>query len=76
MRKNGRREFFLAATRTGRNEFNYTYQVACGADNLIYATDFGNDRVQVFTLHGTFQRRWVSEGSGDGEFLCPSGICI
>ena len=42
----------------------------------MYVCDYGNHRVQVFGLDGTFQRMWGSEGAGEGEFCCPQDVVV
>ncbi|RIK42280.1 MAG: hypothetical protein DCC58_11200 [Chloroflexi bacterium] len=45
-------------------------------DGLVYVTDTGNERVQVFTLDGQFVRMFGATGSGDGQLLEPVGIAV
>jgi DNA-binding beta-propeller fold protein YncE len=42
----------------------------------VYATDFGNHRVQVFDPEGAFLFRWGSGGAGEGQFSYPTGIAV
>jgi tripartite motif-containing protein 71 len=50
--------------------------VAFDAQGNIYVTDTGNTRVQTFAPDRTFLRAWGSKGTGDGQFLTPSGIVV
>ena len=47
--------------------------VAVG-DGLVYVSDTGNTRIQVFKTNGTFVRKWGSGGSGPGEFTNPNEL--
>ncbi len=44
--------------------------------NLVYVTDSGNNRVQIFTVEGTFVRKWGTKGSCDGQFNYPRGVAV
>lgn len=43
---------------------------------LVYVSDNGNERVQVFTFDGNFVRSLGPKGSGDGQFSSPRGIAV
>ncbi len=45
-------------------------------DGLVYITDTGNERVQVFTTEGEFVRMLGTPGSGAGELMEPVGIAV
>jgi DNA-binding beta-propeller fold protein YncE len=45
-------------------------------DGLLYITDTGNERVQVFGPDGTFVRMFGMTGSGAGNLLEPVGIAV
>ncbi len=45
-------------------------------DGLLYVTDTGNERVQVFTLEGEFVQMFGAFGSGDGQLIEPVGIAV
>ncbi|MCO5175658.1 MAG: 6-bladed beta-propeller [Thermomicrobiales bacterium] len=45
-------------------------------DGLVYVTDTGNERVEVFETDGTFVRAFGGTGSGDGQLLEPVGIAV
>jgi DNA-binding beta-propeller fold protein YncE len=44
--------------------------------DLVYVTDYGNDRVQKFSRTGRFISQWGRRGSGDGQFHRLGGIAI
>jgi tripartite motif-containing protein 71 len=46
------------------------------AADLLYVTDSGNRRVQIFDKNGTFIAKWGSEGEGDGQFSKPESIAV
>jgi DNA-binding beta-propeller fold protein YncE len=46
------------------------------AGHLLYVCDTGNNRVQVFTLEGTWVRSWGSQGTGEGEFFRNLAITV
>lgn len=45
--------------------------LAVGPDGMVYVSDSGNARVQVFTPQGRFVRQFGRLGSGKGQFLRP-----
>ncbi|CAN5608957.1 hypothetical protein BH23CHL2_BH23CHL2_08590 [soil metagenome] len=45
-------------------------------DGLLYVTDTGNERVQVFTLEGEFVRMFGQFGSEAGQLIEPVGIDV
>jgi len=47
-----------------------------GEDRLVYVTDTGNKRVQVFGADGEFAFQWGSGGSGEGNLDEPVGIAV
>ena len=48
--------------------------VAVNERNEIAVTDGGNNRVQLFSVDGTYLRSFGGEGQQDGEFSHPRGI--
>jgi DNA-binding beta-propeller fold protein YncE len=50
--------------------------VAIDSNGLLWVTDTGNDRIQVFTLQGEFVKTVGSSGKGEGQFDEPVGISI
>jgi DNA-binding beta-propeller fold protein YncE len=57
-------------------EFNLPRDVRVGPDGLIYVTDGGNFRVQVFTQEGQHVRSWGRPGRRLGQFSRPKGISV
>lgn len=45
-------------------------------DGMLYVTDTGNERVQVFTLEGEFVQMFGEFGSGEGQLIEPVGIVV
>ncbi|MCC6175466.1 MAG: TIGR03663 family protein [Chloroflexi bacterium] len=50
--------------------------IAIGPDGLLYVTDTGNKRVQVFDVQGTFVRAFGGAGSEPGRFNEPVGLAF
>ncbi len=57
-------------------EFNDPYGIAVDSAGNVYVADTSNNRVQKFTLTGTFLAAWGINGSGDGQFYSPEGIAV
>jgi len=51
-------------------------KVAVGPRDMVYVSDSGNSRVQVFTPQGRFVRQFGSFGSGKGQFLHASDLVV
>src|SRR5215470_10635194 len=51
-------------------------QIAIGPRDMVYVSDSGNGRVQVFTPQGRFVRQFGSYGSGKGQFLQASDLVV
>jgi len=49
-------------------------KIALGPDGLVYVSDSGNARIQVFTPQVRFVREFGSYGSGKGQFLLPGDV--
>ena len=45
-------------------------------DEEIFVVDTGNERIQVFSIDGTFKRVWGGYGSEPGQLIEPGGIAI
>lgn len=65
----------LTAATTHPGEFYGPRGIAIH-DGLVYVTDTGNERVQVFKEDGSFVRMFGVTGSGDGQLLEPVGIAL
>jgi uncharacterized protein (TIGR03663 family) len=50
--------------------------IALGPDGLLYVTDTGNKRIQVFDTEGNFVRAFGGEGSEPGRFREPVGLAL
>ncbi|XP_078603400.1 E3 ubiquitin-protein ligase TRIM32-like [Branchiostoma floridae x Branchiostoma japonicum] len=58
-------------------KFNRNYGVAVSADNEIFVTDFGNQRVQVFSMDGTYLRLFPTVLPGSkGLKVQPCDVAI
>ena len=51
-------------------------KIAVGPRGMVYVSDSGNSRVQVFTRQGRFVRQFGSFGSGKGQFLHASDLVV
>ena len=62
---------------------SYPYDLAIGPDHCLYVCEYGNHRVQKFTLDGQSLGTWGTAGPGAGAALQslrpgrrPRGICL
>jgi DNA-binding beta-propeller fold protein YncE len=51
-------------------------KIAVGSNGLVYVSDSGNARVEVFTSAGRFVRQFGSRGTGPGQFAFPFDIAV
>jgi DNA-binding beta-propeller fold protein YncE len=51
-------------------------RIAVGRTGMVYVSDSGNGRVQVFTPQGRFIRQFGSYGGGKGQFFFPAGLVV
>ena len=51
-------------------------KIAVGRNGMVYISDSGNDRVQVFTSQGRFIRQFGSYGARKGQFLFPADLVV
>jgi sugar lactone lactonase YvrE len=71
----GRGEFrFVSGDPSDPNDING--RVAVAPDGMVYVSDGGNARVQVFTPQGDFVRQFGSFGGGKVQFLSPAGLAV
>jgi DNA-binding beta-propeller fold protein YncE len=50
--------------------------IAVGRNGLVYVSDSGNARVEVFTPRGRFVRQFGNPGDGDGQFEMPFDLGV
>jgi DNA-binding beta-propeller fold protein YncE len=64
--------------KTGSNagEFKAPAGIALDAQDNVYVTEIGNDRVQVFDNEGKFLTQFGQSGSRNGEFGNLHGIIV
>lgn len=60
----------------GNGQFRNPFGIATDRGGAVYVADTDNDRVQVFSASGAFQRKWGSTGSGDGQFLSAQDVAV
>ncbi len=72
------RRFLRDIASRGREpgQLNLPRDVKLGPDGLLYVSDGGNFRVQVFTTDGRFLRSWGKAGMRFGQFSRPKGISV
>jgi hypothetical protein len=51
-------------------------KIAVGRNGMVYVSDSGNVRVQVFTPQGRFIRQFGSYGSRKGQFIFPADLVV
>jgi DNA-binding beta-propeller fold protein YncE len=51
-------------------------EIAIGSDGLIYVSDTGNKRIQVFTPDGQFLTQWGGKGLAEGRMDEPVGLAV
>ena len=68
--------FEIGSYGSGPGEFMWPDNVAFGPGGVIAASDWGNNRVNVFHPNGTFAYAFGSSGHGPGEFNRPFGIAF
>ena len=65
---------------TGNGQFNSAIDMDVDSSDKVYITNSntgsGSNPVQKFTNNGTFITTWGYEGSGNGQFISPSGIAV
>jgi streptogramin lyase len=72
---------------SGPGEFNFVStdpedpqgvhgKIAVASNGMVYVSDSGNARVQVFTARGRFVRQFGSFGSGKGQFVSPFDLAV
>lgn len=66
----------IASRGSGEGELNLPRDIKVGPDGLLYVSDGGNFRVQVFTPEGAYVRQWGQVGLRTGQFSRPKGLSI
>lgn len=61
---------------SGNGQFSTPINVALDGEGNIWATDYGNDRIEKFSAKGSFIAAYGKEGSGNGQFHGPGGIDV
>jgi len=51
-------------------------KIAVGRNGMVYVSDSGNDRVQVFTSQGRFIRQFGSYGARKGQFYFTADLAV
>ena len=70
-------QFVIGKRGSADGEFDCPIDVACSRDGLLYATDSNNHRLQVLRADdGVFLRKVGTQGSGQGQFSYPRGVCL
>lgn len=57
----------------GNGQFNTPVGIATDGSSKVFVTDYGNTRVQVFTLDGVYLGQWTTLGHG---FSTPTGVAV
>jgi DNA-binding beta-propeller fold protein YncE len=50
--------------------------ITIGPNGMVYVSDSGNARVEVFTPQGRFVRQFGSSGVGNGQFVMPFDLVV
>ena len=67
---------FFGSMGNGDGQFNDPKGIEIDGSGLIYVTDSGNHRVQVFSSGRDYMTQFGSMGSGNGQFNDPNGIAF
>ncbi|XP_065190301.1 tripartite motif-containing protein 2-like isoform X2 [Sycon ciliatum] len=60
----------------GREQFTNPYGITISNDGTVFIADFGNHRVKITTLDGTYIRDIGKLGSGNAEFKDPTDVAV
>ncbi len=55
---------------------SYPYDLAIGPDRMLYVCEYGNHRVQKFTLDGKPLGVWGSAGREPGQLYNPWALAV
>ncbi len=61
---------------TGPGQFDTPTGVALDTFDRVYVADYRNDRIQKFSLDGTFLTEWGATGTGPGQFDFPAALAV
>jgi tripartite motif-containing protein 71 len=61
---------------SGAGQLDSAYRLVIGPEGDIWASEYGNNRVQVFTPAGELVYQFGTEGSGNGQFHHARGISV
>jgi sugar lactone lactonase YvrE len=60
----------------GPREFRMPGDIAASSSGLIYVTDSTANVVKIYDQYGTFKSSFGGYGTGPGQMIFPSGICV
>jgi hypothetical protein len=55
---------------------SYPYDLAIGPDRCLYVCEYGNHRVQKFSLDGKPLALWGKPGRGPGQLYNPYALAV
>jgi DNA-binding beta-propeller fold protein YncE len=55
---------------------SYPFDLAIGPDGALYVCEYGNQRVQKFTLDGKPLGLWGGSGRGPGQLFNPWALAV
>jgi streptogramin lyase len=61
---------------TANGQFRGPFGIATDKSGTVFVADTDNDRIQVFSASGGFQRKWGTTGSADGQFLSAQDVAV
>jgi sugar lactone lactonase YvrE len=61
---------------TGAGQIKYAYRLAVGPEGNIWLSEYGNNRVQVFTPAGEYLYGFGAKGTGAGQFDGARGVAF
>ena len=66
----------LAQGYNGGGSFNFPTGVTVDSFNNVYVADTYGNRIAKYDSSGVFLTQWGTYGTGDGQFIFPSGIAV